>query len=721
MLKKPGSTFLVLLTFLTLGSFATTYTVINCNNTGLGSLRQAITDANNNAGTDTIEFNIPYADAGYTLESGVGFWRIKPASAFPIITDSVIIDGTTQTTNQGDTNSHGPEIEVNGSVLGASFTYFFDITASNCTLEALAINAPANSGVAGIKIDGGSSNEVVGCYIGIDAAGGTAKPNNTGVIIAGDGKDNVIGGSTAARRNVLSGNTSAGVRIEGSGTMNNQVIGNYIGTDRNGASAVGNGMGVWIRNSAHNNSIGGATAAERNVISGNGTWYGVFIQGTGVDNNEVIKNYIGASASGLAALPNAQHGVFISAGAQYNRITGNLISGNTACGISISFSNTNSNEVQGNQIGTDATGSAMLENGSHGVSLSEGKYNLIGGSVTAEGNVIAFNGGDGIYLSSSDADYNVILHNSIFKNSGLGIDLDPDGPTPNDSAGHSGPNQNKNYPVASSAVYDPSGGTTTLSGTSDASDLVDIFVADVDPTGYGEGRTYLQTTAANAGGVWSAVVTGVTTSDSITLTGRDSSLNTSEFSPVIGVVATTTTTTTTATTTTTPATTTTTVPGQTTTTTAAGETTSTTAATETTTTTVSGETTTTLAGATTTTTTSPTTVPGQTTTTTLPAEIIAPPAVTVTPPSEAPAGPLPATINFKIPAREEGKAKIYFFNSNLVLEYESEIDLTKGMTDWTMTAMTNLNKNFEPGAHTYVIKCGEQTISGSILITSGKQ
>jgi hypothetical protein len=70
-----------------------TYTVLNTNDAGPGSLRQAIADANNHAGPDEIRFNIPSSDPGF--DGSV--WRIRPQTALPGLTDGwTAIDGSSQ-------------------------------------------------------------------------------------------------------------------------------------------------------------------------------------------------------------------------------------------------------------------------------------------------------------------------------------------------------------------------------------------------------------------------------------------------------------------------------------------------------------------------------------------------------------------------------------------------------------------------------------------------
>ena len=124
-----------------------------------------------------------------------------------------------------------------------------------------------------------------------------------------------MGGTVAGARNVISGNTQAGVELTGAGTSHNLVEGNYIGTNYAGSGAIGNGSssnsfsdGVLIDAAATYNTVGGTTAGARNVISGN-LHNGVEIYGQGTDHNLVEGDYIGTNAAGTAALANHQDGV----------------------------------------------------------------------------------------------------------------------------------------------------------------------------------------------------------------------------------------------------------------------------------------------------------------------------------------------------------------------------------------------------------------------------
>ena len=182
---------------------------------------------------------------------------------------------------------------------GAPATIALDSVLPEITQGGLTIDGSG----AGVIVDGsGTPADTVGISItsNLNTVKGLQILNfpGAGVAISGGAKDNTIGGDTPEERNVISGNGSDGVSIKGSGTDGNTVVGNYIGTDASGTAALGNFFGVWILDSAKNNTIKG------NVISGN-QHHGVAIYGwpnVGTDNNAVIGNYIGTAANGTAAL-----------------------------------------------------------------------------------------------------------------------------------------------------------------------------------------------------------------------------------------------------------------------------------------------------------------------------------------------------------------------------------------------------------------------------------
>jgi hypothetical protein len=208
---------------------------------------------------------------------------------------------------------------------------------------------------------------------------------------------------------------------------------------------------------------------------------------------------------------------------------------------------TYANIVTHNIIGLDV-GMAPLGNTRDGVSIGIYGTWYQGGYATdniVDSNTIAHNGRNGVLVwehwsSTTNADHNEITLNSIYNNALLGIDLGDDNVTPNDTTDpDNGPNEEVNFPVITSAVH--TAGQTTISGTLDIDTpptmaRVELFRASSDPSGYGEGQTYLGFTNPTGTGNWTAVVTGLVANDTVTATATDMNLNTSEFAQNFVVV-----------------------------------------------------------------------------------------------------------------------------------------------------------------------------------------
>jgi hypothetical protein len=443
--------------------------VTTTDDSGPGSLRQAILNANTAPGLPTITFAIP----------GTGAHTINLLSPLPGILNPVVIDGATQPGFAGQ-----PVIELNGSGAGPS-AYGLDIGAGSSTVRGLVINrfslggirlygnggntiqgnyvgtglygtnAPGNTG-AGLSVDhcannqiggtvagagnllsgngfgsagnadgivlsgtGSFNNTVRGNLIGTDVTGTRALPNARAGIVLWHAPNNTIGGNDANSRNVISGNAQSGIIAVEIETSGNFIQGNFVGTDGAGGQRLANGgAGIYLANGARNNRLGGSVAGAGNLLSGN-AGDGVFI-GNGTANNTVAGNLIGTSASGLAALGNSVNGVEIADGAANTLVGGtaagarNIISGNTTSGVAVEGAGTGATLIQGNFIGTDATGLAALPNGLDGVTIDNSAvYNLVGGPTAAARNVISGNRGSGISIAQSNTVGNVVAANYI--------------------------------------------------------------------------------------------------------------------------------------------------------------------------------------------------------------------------------------------------------------------------------------------------------------------
>ena len=286
-----------------------------------------------------------------------------------------------------------------------------------------------------------ANNNVLGNYIGVDSLGTVAVSNQQGIILSNGANHNTIGGTVANARNLISGNANYGVYLLDVGTQNNSVSGNYIGTNATGTGAIPNQVGVVLTSGASNNMVGGTSVGAGNLISGNSGSAGVYLSAVGTTLNTIAGNLIGTNAAGTAALANADTGITIANGAENNFIGGtspstrNVISGNGQSGIYLLAS---SNFVRGNYIGTDIVGASAIPN-VHGIRL-QSDFNTIGGANAAERNTISGNLSAGITIPA--ASDNVILGNFIGTNStgslavgnGFGIEI-RDGATRNQIGG----------------------------------------------------------------------------------------------------------------------------------------------------------------------------------------------------------------------------------------------------------------------------------------------
>jgi hypothetical protein len=533
---------------------ADTFPVTTTAESGPGSLKQAILDANGHGGADVISFNI----------SGAGVHTITPsfANQLPPITDSVTIDGSTQPGFAGT-----PLIEISGAIVtnngnalviaaGAPLTTIRSLVinhgwssgillqASNCVIEACFIGTdPTGTSASGNTIGVGTNfgNVVTGCRIGGTAA--TARNlisgNSTGILlnsgatnnlvqgnfigtdISGDNSlanavgvdlrdsNNTVGGNSIAARNIIAGGNNGSMGVSVSNASASVIQGNFIGTDRTGTKAFSFSDGIFLSSGATNTQIGGLTSTPGippgNVISGaragGGSGHGIVVA-IGVSFNIIQGNLIGTDATGTKALGNGVDGIQISG--MNNTVGGgnpmarNVISGNAANGVALGNNNTvvSGNVIQNNFIGTKIDGSSLLGNGGNGVLAVASMNNSVGGASTS-GNVIAGNGGAGVSVDVSGGPVAglIIRGNSIFSNGGLGIDLNANGVTLNDAGDvDTGGNSLQNYPIINAVTVSAPNVNIVGALHSEASKTyrLEFFGnSQTDPSGFGEGQTLL--------------------------------------------------------------------------------------------------------------------------------------------------------------------------------------------------------------------------------------
>ena len=499
---------------------AATFTVINTDDSGVGLLRQAITDANGTAGADTILFDIP----------GAGQQTITPLSNLPTITETVIIDG-------GNSGVATNRVELTGA--GTVGTGLSLSSISGCEIRNLVINGFVSTEILFINV---TSSSLHGNLLGLNPAG-TAIVPGSGIGIDMFGPSSiVIGGTTALDRNVISSVTERGIII-GSGSAT--VQGNFIGLDASGVAPVGAPtLGIEVDNGSA--TIGGTNPGEGNVIV---AFTGIVFGGNPAlahSSGTVQGNFIGTAATGTTAL-NLGHGdgIFVDHASGVVINGGNVISGN-GTGIEIhssgvSGASSDLTMVQGNFIGTAADGVTPVGNTGAGVTMFITPNNTIGGPNSGEGNVIAFNGGAGV--SNSFDTGNRIEGNSIFSNGGLGIDLDAGGVTLNDLGdADTGGNNLQNFPRI--AAVSVAGGNVNVSGFLNSRPNItyrlEFFVSDAaDPTGFGEGQIFLGSTDATTDSVgnvaFDATFAFAGPVAVVTATATDPDGNTSEFSKAFGI------------------------------------------------------------------------------------------------------------------------------------------------------------------------------------------
>jgi len=385
--------------------------VTNTQDSGPGSLRAAIYYAFDHPGT-TITFNIPGTDPGRSNN----VFNIQPSDKFPSLVNATTLDGSTEPVHA---NPNGPSILLNGArgYPGEVFANGLRLGGTNCTVRSLVINGFSASGIL-IDSTNATANVVAGCYLGTDPSGTTAVTNYFPPLTIDNGaSSNLVGGATAAARNIISGSAYQGLVIRDPGTKSNLVEGNYIGLNATGTAALSNRWsGVAIFNGAQSNSIGGVLASAGNTISGNGL-QGITISDPGTRGNVVQGNYIGLNPAGTLAISNNAAGVTLFNGAQSNLIGGvavsarNIISGNLQQGVSMQDPGTSGNIVEGNYIGLNPSGTAAIGNGWSGVNaFSNASGNIIG--VPAAPNVISGNGFEGVLLQLG-AGNNVIRANLV--------------------------------------------------------------------------------------------------------------------------------------------------------------------------------------------------------------------------------------------------------------------------------------------------------------------
>ncbi len=533
--------------------------VTNTDESGDGSLRWAITEANNNPGPDTITFDI----------SGT----VTLLSNLPAFTDdsTVILGGT------APSGARSFIIDGDDTYLG------FEIQSSYNRIEELVIY-----GCLEIQIDiQGNHNTIVGCYVNVDETGLNAADNGEGLKISDGAEYNTIGGCDPEDANVIGSQIGSPVSVF---YNHNTIAGNFIGVSADGEDYFWNNIGIYCE--GIHNMIGGVDATCRNVV-----YPGIDLRG---DTNEVYNNFIGLKGSGDEILEpsfTGQTDIGIEIRGSSNKIGGNNGNGNIIAGLFqaiLMWPSADSNLIFGNYIGTDTTGRTSLGMYRGGFDIRS-KFNQIGDTLPGFANIICscdstaveFQNGDsnivrgnyigtnpqgdvrgnatGVKFTMGTAIGNIIQkniiansvqngvtfdstspgsirntfsQNLIYKSGGLGIDLRDNGVTHNDANdSDTGPNDLTNYPVIDSVFMNPDS-TFKIYGGAGALTVIEFFMAhpavDItrpeDPSGHGEAYSYIGSdTAGFSEKFIFDVPSSVKPFSILTATATDSFGNTSEF------------------------------------------------------------------------------------------------------------------------------------------------------------------------------------------------
>jgi gliding motility-associated-like protein len=426
-------------------------------------------------------------------------------------------------------------------------------------------NNISNNSSEGIRLISSLNTVIVNAYVGVDQTGLLDRGNGNGIRITDNSDDATIGGNAVGDRNIISGNSGSGIRIEGtSGVM---VAGNYVGLGIDGDTSIGNGgTGVFL-DGGNGNQIGNESGGT-NVISSNGN-FGIYDND---DDTRIHSNYIGTNAAGTLSRGNTLAGILAWGGSGLQiggAVSGqkNVVSGNET-GISVRDGVT----ILGNYIGTNAAGDAAIPN-NDGIEII-GSGNTIGDGTTLGSNVISGNNEDGIYLRNEvDPVENNVIENNFIGLAANGID-----PLKNELNGiylgrrakgnliskntiasntengielAESSNVNQNI-ISQNAIFDNGNegilitdgaqngilpptitnvSATTISGTGNDGDLVELFYNNTFPTPQGE--VFLSQDIVSSG-VWSMSGT-FQISKSFTATVTDTNGNTSEFSAAVEV------------------------------------------------------------------------------------------------------------------------------------------------------------------------------------------
>ncbi len=351
---------------------ANTYSVTNTNDSGSGSFRQAVLNANANAGPDSITFT-----------GGLG--TITVASY-------ISLDGTVAM------NGNGTQVVSGGTT---SNLVYFAAGSDGSTITGMAFIQSAGYGLSLAS----NCNQVYNCRFGTNWIDTPGLGNNFGLLVNGS-QYNDIGGTTPGEKNVFSGNNNTGLGVYNA--IGTRIRGNYIGTNAAGTAALANLTGLQLYGNTMMTMVGGnRLAGEGNLIAGNST-YGIYFNDTEVFGNTLAGNTVGVGLTQDIEIPNQVGVMLYKSSGNYLGLPSlgyeNIIAGSNFYGIWLWVGSTATdthpalNRIQNNYIGICPDTGNVYPN-VNGIFLNYANSNLIGGDYAAnEGNVISGNTSHGIYM-----------------------------------------------------------------------------------------------------------------------------------------------------------------------------------------------------------------------------------------------------------------------------------------------------------------------------------
>ena len=373
--------------------------------------------SNNFIGTNSDGTQALSNQYGITLSNGTTANTIKDNLISGNISTGIFItesNNQTITGNKIGTSADGLSAVANMNGILVDKSTGVVIGGNSASLRNL-ISGNTNAGIL-VNDVLSTNNTIKGNYIGTDISGTLKVENGNGILFANSG-GNTIGGSTSAERNIISGNLETGILFNGTGTKNNTIKGNYIGTDVTGLNYLDNHVGIMLKSNSDNNLIGGTTANDRNIISGNSE-IGIYMEAS--DSNVIIGNFIGPDVTGTGTFAIGDslfqaNGVEYNTVSKYNRVGGttaaerNIISGNRVYGV-VYYGQCSENTTIGNYIGTDVTGTVAMPNATGICVDGASNHNNI------EQNVLSGNISYGIFIVTTGTYYNTMKGNFVGTN-----------------------------------------------------------------------------------------------------------------------------------------------------------------------------------------------------------------------------------------------------------------------------------------------------------------